>query len=101
MPVALGLAAERAEPAFPVELSGDPLAHVNLDSCRELWLSVIHQAWVDATAPSRVTGPTDILQAIRWFGSEDFRLACELAGVDDVAIMRAYREARARHGLTE
>lgn len=96
----------------------DEIEHTLDTPERRLWVSVLHQAILDATAEAyaidvrgRQRGPsrTDHLSAQNWVDSEalapgTFRWCCEVAGLDPEVVRerlsgrRARIGARLRHG---
>jgi hypothetical protein len=52
---------------------------------RELWLTVLLQALIDAQR----RGGRDL----EWVGGKDFRMVCNLAGVDPEVAMEAFHHA--------
>ena len=66
-----------------------------------LWRSVLAQSVQDALAPDgEMRAGVGHLSALRWFGSRDFRMICEMAGVcpDRMMTRLAPRLALARVG---
>lgn len=70
----------------------------NLHAMRWLWCGVIQLAWDDVFCETKATSAeilgkiADIRHgAARWFGTSDFREVCALAGVDDAAVLDAFK----------
>lgn len=68
-------------------------------ACRALWCAVIEEQRVLAVEPRVMDPKLDVLQARRWFGSKDFRMACALAGLDDDYVLFALRPQLAEAGV--
>ncbi len=79
----------------PIDAPLEPLnpSEISIEACEALWCAVLHQNRLDATASplcvihpkARIQRLNDIMDARRWYGSEDFRTVCSLADVDETA----------------
>ncbi len=66
---------------------------------RDLWMAVLHRATLDATQPVRDVRHDGARRTARvWIerGGNDFRKACELAGVEPEWVQRRLRDANVK-----
>lgn len=85
--------ASSSRPALPAGMRG-PVCH---EAARRMYQAVLLEMWRTALELVRdKVGEFERAAARRWFGTADFDLVCQFAGVDPDVVLQRYRAARAR-----
>ncbi len=67
------------------------VADVDPSACRALWAEVLRHQWLLVFEPLGADTEIEQRRARTWFGSRDFRMICDFAGVDPVAVLARFR----------
>lgn len=61
-------------------------------ACRALWAAVFQAQWDLVFQPVEKDNTSEVVQAVRWFGSRDFFVVCILIGLDGPTVLRQFRK---------
>ncbi|MGV6840589.1 MAG: hypothetical protein ACWA40_10390 [Planktomarina sp.] len=89
--------------SFDETRNGDQFIDQNMrpDAYRQLWCAVIHEQLTLATSALKKDSPYEVAAARRWFGSRDFFMVCDLAGLDGDYIWENVCRVFKARGITE